>query len=161
MEVSNINTLTSNINLSDDEMNDNLSDDLESLTNNVNNITVNDSIEYNRIISFISQIELFINNLIHTKVSNDLYTLVNKLYSQNNIYLTKVSFSQSTYTNCDEYDDFNEYEIKTLAEIKEKLDESINLIDELPHNIKLWNITYVYNILKICHSTYNLILTII
>lgn len=161
MEVSNINEQIENINLSDDPMNDDVDSQLESITNYVDNITVNESVEYNKIISLISTIESYINNLIHTKVTSDLQSLIMTVYSQNSIYLTKVSFSQATYVNCEEYDDFNEYEIKTLAEVKEKLEEAINLIDELPHNIKLWNIPYVYNILKLCHSAYNLILTII
>ena len=149
MEVSNINQQIENINLDDDTMIDDIDSQLESITTNVNNITVNESVEYNKLISLIATIESYTNNLIHTKVTNDLHSLITTLYSQNNIYITKVSFSQSTYVNCEEYDDFTEYEIKTLAEIKEKLEEAINLTDELPHNIKLWNINYVYNILKL------------
>ena len=136
---------------------DNLPDDLP----NLNQLSIDENPEYNKLISNIYQINQFLDNIIISKVTPKFEKLLENLYRQNLIYLEKISFDPSIYRNCKNYPDFNDQQIQHLLESKNHIDNANIILSSISPNKKLWNIRNLYNALRSCKNAYELILLII
>lgn len=127
----------------------------------LNKLSINENPEYLKIVNNIREIEKYNKKTILTKINTEFVILINNLYTQNQIYLEKITFDPNKYTNCKQLPDFTSEQKYHLQQSKYYLDEANAIFESIPTNNKLWNIRNTYNAMKYCKKAYELILLII
>jgi hypothetical protein len=126
----------------------------------LNKLTIRENPEYDILLENLNVLNDY-NSKIINKTSDDLQSFINDIYTQNELYLTKISFNATDYMNCDNLPDFNQEQIDILTNIKNHLQIIDELIEDLPQNIKMWSLNIVYDILNKTYFTYTEIVKII
>ena len=132
-------------------------DDLPDL----NKLSINENPEYLKIVNNIKEIEKYNKKTILTKINTEFVILINNLYTQNQIYLEKITFDPIKYKNCDNLPDFTDKQIQYLLQSKHFLDKANLIFESLSNNSKLWNIRYIYDAIEYSKKAYEFILLII
>lgn len=127
---------------------------------NLNKLNIRENPEYDILLQNLKVLNEY-NSKIISKTSDELQSFINDIYKQNELYLEKISFNPNDYINCRNLPNFNEKQINILTNIKNYLEIIDELIEDLPLNIKLWNLNTLYNILNKTYFAYNEILKII
>lgn len=127
---------------------------------NLNKLNIRENPEYDILLQNLKVLNDY-NSKIISKTSEDLQSFINDIYKQNELYLDKITFNPNDYMNCDNLPNFNQEQIDILTNIKSHLEIIDELIEDLPLNIKLWNLNSLYDILNKTYFTYNEILKII
>ena len=132
-------------------------DDLPDL----NKLSINENSEYLKLVNNIKEIDKYNKKTILTKINTEFVILINNLYTQNKVYLEKITFDPNKYKNCENLPDFTNEQIQYLLQSKHYLDEANLIFESLSNNSKLWNIRYIYNAIEYSKKAYEFILLVI
>lgn len=127
---------------------------------NFNKLKIRENPEYDILLCNLKILSNYNSKLIN-KTTLELQEFINDIYKQNELYLNKISFEPNDYLNCTNLPNFNKNQINILLTIKKNLEYIDEVIEDLPQNIRLWNIQIIYDILNKTYFTYNEIIKII
>ena len=131
------------------------SKNINSIDNLIKNLSIDESNEDYILIDLYNEINQFLNKVTICKVNKNFYNFICKISKQNNYYLKEINFDKIFY---EKRDDYSCNDIKNILLIYNKLNQSIFIFNNLSKNKKLWNISNIYNALKLTRDAYKIII---
>lgn len=129
---------------------------------NLGNLSLNELNELTILQNNINHIKYYLHKDQIYKLSTKFLLLINSLYTQNQIYLDKISFDSTKYTYNGEFEPFTKNQINLLLNIKNKIDESNKIFNSLKSiDNKMWNVNIIYKAFEYCLEGYQDILRLV